>query len=250
MERTDELHTNNQENETTVHANTEQSDTATASTNADTSAKTAADESTATNSDATSNADTAAKETSSASTSSSSDAETSTQTSEAEKTSEEGNDAVSDQIRVAEINICEQKIKELNDCYTDYVEYTRQLIKDTPRWHGILGSKSKLKNDPAHMKFIDEVETRVQELLTLNPTPEQLYAVAELLIHAAVQHFDEDFIFWTLMATQRSAKSIVPLLTPEECVTLRDYYNEHIPKKYRMPIHKELYKLLDEYAKK
>ena len=142
-------------------------------------------------------------------------------------------------------------MKELDDllaCYQQYLEFTKKLKEKASPTGGLLGFGSGPEDDPGHEAFYDRVGELVQAFLAADPTPAEVNEAATLILCSAAEHEEDKLAFWFLFAGQGHARALIPLLSREDCIHLRDYYDAHYPKSSRMPVQKEVYKLLKQHA--
>ena len=98
------------------------------------------------------------------------------------------------------------------------------------------------------MEFYEAVETYLQALLQQQPSEDVLFDVADRIIRTAYDH-KGTAAYWYMYAVHGLCKDMIPLLTPAHCALLREFYDEHYPKFDRMPVQRDLYKLLKKRAK-
>lgn len=126
----------------------------------------------------------------------------------------------------------------------EYLRQTEILIKKAKPTDGLMGLIAGPKSDSCHEFFYEDVGELSRKLLESGPSGEELYAFTRLLITAAQEHRDNDLAYWFLYAMQGHAIPLIPLLRSEERAELLAYYNAHYPKIERMPVQKQVAKLL------
>ncbi len=136
------------------------------------------------------------------------------------------------------------ELEALKARYDTYLAFTRQLAAKASPTAGLLGLGSSPKDHPGHEEFYEDVGQLVTALLAADPAPAQVSEAAGLLIRSAAEHRDEPLAFWFLFAAQSHARPLIPLLAPEDCAALRTFYDANYPKNTRLPVQKEVYRLL------
>lgn len=137
---------------------------------------------------------------------------------------------------------------ELKEIYDNYVQKVAKVMDNASAFDGFWGWGDDPKKDPCHMEFYEAVESFLQALLKQQPSEDVLFDVADRIIRTA---FDQKgtAAYWYMFAVHGLCKDLIPLLTPAHCAQLREFYDEHYPKFDRMPVQRDLYKLLKKRAK-
>jgi len=108
-----------------------------------------------------------------------------------------------------------------------------------------LGIGTTPANHPCHMEFYEELGAWVNNFMAAEHTYEELRAVTFWLVEAAAEkESPTGKPLWFLFAAQGYAKPMIPLLTPEDRADLLAAYDRLYPRRQRLPIQKEVYKLL------
>ena len=137
---------------------------------------------------------------------------------------------------------------ELREIYETYVQKVAKVMDNSSAFDGFWGWGDDPKKDPCHMEFYETVEAYLQALLKQQPSEDVLFDVADRIIRTAFDH-KGTAAYWYMYAAHGLCKDLIPLLTPAHCAVLRDFYDEHYPKFDRMPVQRDLYKLLKKRAK-
>lgn len=134
-------------------------------------------------------------------------------------------------------------LEQLKQCYAQYAAEAEQAAKEAAPFSGVWGWGADARNDACHTRFYEAVGQWMEVFLRGEPSAEELHKAAEWILCAAAEQGDEQ-TFWFLYAAQGHCKPLIPLLNKEQRASLRDYYDAHYPKRDRMPVQKEIYKLL------
>ena len=134
-------------------------------------------------------------------------------------------------------------LEQLKERYKKYAADAEKVAKEASPMAGVWGWGEDPRNDACHTRFYEDIGLWMDAFLASNPSDEVRYQVAEWILCAAAEQGNQN-TFWFLYAVQGHCKPLIPLLSKEQRTKLRDYYDAHYPKKDRMPVQKELYKLL------
>ncbi len=134
-------------------------------------------------------------------------------------------------------------LEQLKQRYAQYETEARRAAEEAAPFSGVWGWGIDARNDGCHTHFYDDVGRWVSEFMISNPASEELYTAAEWILCAAAEQGNEQ-TFWFLYAAQGHCKPLIPLLSREQRLELQVYYDAHYPKRDRMPVQKEIYKLL------
>lgn len=138
-------------------------------------------------------------------------------------------------------------MQQLKQRYETYVGEALEIRKKAGPLAGILGLGNGPQDDPKHVIFYEDVQRWVAAFLETQPDAAASFEAARFLICAPVELGQEDS-YWMMYAAQGHVRELLPRLATENCAYLRDFYDEHYPKKDRMPVQKEIYKRLKKGA--
>lgn len=139
-------------------------------------------------------------------------------------------------------------LTELQKLYDAYLREAENVRKNTPGMQGYMGMGNDPKQNPCHMAFYRNVEEWILRFLRSNPDSAQVYDAVFYILQAADSHRNTD-AYWYYFAAQGLLKPLLPMLTAEDCRKLRCWYAEHYPKKERLPVHTDLFKILTKLSK-
>lgn len=137
---------------------------------------------------------------------------------------------------------------ELREIYETYVQDVAKIMANASAFDGVWGWGDDPKKDTCHMKFYEAVEAHLHTLLQNRSSEDVLFEAVDWIIRTAADHRDTA-AYWYMYAAHGLCKDLIPLLTAAHCAALRDLYDDHYPKFDRMPVQRELYKLLKKRAK-
>ena len=134
-------------------------------------------------------------------------------------------------------------MEQLKACYEKYFAEADEVWKNRSAWDGALGIGSSSKDHPCHIAFYRSVEKWV-ETFTETATDSAVAEEAVSFVLGTSESHKGQFTYWTLFAAHGLMKPLVDHLTPEAAARLRNWYDENILRRDRLPVHKELYKKL------
>ena len=137
---------------------------------------------------------------------------------------------------------------QLETIYTEYAEQAYTVRKNARVFDGLFGLGKDPRNDPCHQAYYDAVGAWVTEFLAPSPEQEQVMAAAMYILETPASHTGQE-CYWFMYAAHGHLKTMLPVLSKENCAALGKRL-EQLYKKYdRMPLQKELLKLLAKKAK-
>ena len=134
-------------------------------------------------------------------------------------------------------------MEQLKQCYETYLTEAEEVWDNRPDWAGMLGFGASTKDHPCHTVFFTSVEAWVENFVKSNPAPELAEEAVSYILEAAEPHKNK-FSYWALYADHGLARPIIPFVSPQYAARMRVWYNEHYPRRDRLPVHKDLFKLL------
>lgn len=136
-----------------------------------------------------------------------------------------------------------EMLQQLKDRYDQYSAELQKVIANKKPMDGLLGMGEDPRRDPCHMRFYEDVEVWVRNFLASEPDEAAALEAAWWIIAAPAAHREQEE-FWFEYAAHGLCRDLVPRISPAGCAALRDYYDENYPRRDRMPVQKELYRLL------
>ena len=140
-------------------------------------------------------------------------------------------------------------VQKLKERYARYVETARKVRRKAPATAGLFGMGDDPRKNPCHEAFYEDVASWAAEFRASNPDEKAANEAVSWIIEAAAEHRDED-AYWFMYAVHGHCKELIPLLAPADCARLVQFYDEQYPRRDRMPVQKEVYRLLKKRAGK
>jgi len=140
-----------------------------------------------------------------------------------------------------------EMVQQLTEIYEQYVRDVEAVRAKAKPVDGLFGMGDDPRKDPCHMAFYDRVEQWTKTFLASDSEQAEVFAAAKILLQTPATHKGQE-CFWFLYAAQGFAREMIPRLSAEQCRELRSFYDEAYPKRDRMPVQKEVYKLLKKGA--
>lgn len=142
-----------------------------------------------------------------------------------------------------------EMVEQLKERYEKYVRDVEQAMAKAKPTDGLFGWGEDPKNDPFHMAFYADVEAWVKAFRDSAPEQAAAYEAVRFMLKAPAVHRQES-AFWFMYAVQGHCRELIALLSSAQCAGLRELYDENYPKRDRMPVQKDVYKLLKKGAEK
>lgn len=140
-----------------------------------------------------------------------------------------------------------EMVQQLKDIYAKYIQNVVKLYKDAKPMDGLFGWGDDPRKDPCHMRFYEDAEQWVTGFRAAAPEQSAVFETVRFMLCVPAEH-REEHCFWFLYAAQGLTRELIPQLTGRQCAELRDAYDEFYPKRERMPVQKDVYKLLKKGA--
>lgn len=139
-------------------------------------------------------------------------------------------------------------LERLKDRYGQYEQEARQVRERARPTDGLFGMGADPRKDACHDRFYEDVGRWVGEFLAAEPGPNEAAEAAEWILRAAADHREQD-TYWYMYAAQGHVKELLRRMPPERCAALAAWYDSAYPPVERMPVQKEIFKLLRRYGK-
>lgn len=139
-------------------------------------------------------------------------------------------------------------LTKLNTIYTDYAEKIKEVRKNARMFDGILGLGKDPRNHPCHEEYFTAVGAWVEEFVAMEPAQEELMQAAVFLLEEPLSYSGQE-CYWFMYAAHGHIKPLIPHLSKENCKELGARLEKSYKKLDRMPLQKELLKLLAKAAK-
>lgn len=142
-----------------------------------------------------------------------------------------------------------EMLQQLKERYEKYAQDAAKVFAAARPGDGLWGWGNDPKNDPCHMAFYEDTERWVREFLAARPRQEAVFEAAQFILETPAA-YQKEHCYWFMYAAQGLTREMIPLLTDGQCALLREFYDAHFPRRDRMPVQKEVYKLLKKGAGK
>lgn len=138
---------------------------------------------------------------------------------------------------------------QLKGLYEKYKEDLHKVRAKASPIDGLFGMGDDPRRDPCHMRFYEDVEQWVKDFLKTGPGSGEVYEAVHWIITTPASHREEP-VFWFEFAAHGLCRELVRRIDPAGCAALQAFYDDHYPRRDRMPVQKEVYKLLKKGAAK
>lgn len=135
-------------------------------------------------------------------------------------------------------------LDELKLRYEQYLAYTVALSERASPMDGLLGFGHSPKDDSGHTVFFEDVGKWAEAFLAADPSEKEVGEAVNYILRAADCYQDNGLAYWFLYAAQGHTIPMIPKMSPEERRSLFAWYDRHYPKVTRMPVQKEIARLL------
>ena len=140
-----------------------------------------------------------------------------------------------------------EMVQQLQQRYKSYVSELDQVYADARPADGLFGWGDDPRKDPCHMGFYEDVERWTKAFLADSHDQTAVFEAVSYMLRIPAEYRGHQG-FWFMYAAQCLARDMIPMLTAQQCGSLRDFYDGAYRKCDRMPAQKELYKLLKKGA--
>ena len=134
-------------------------------------------------------------------------------------------------------------MEKLKQCYERYIAAAEKAEKNKSTWNGAFGLGASTKDHPCHDDFYEAMESWVQEFVAKNPSREEAEEAVTYIFEMS-ENFRGKLPYWYMYAAHGFTRPIIPLVSPEFAEKKRIWYNERNPREDRMPVQREVFKLL------
>lgn len=142
-----------------------------------------------------------------------------------------------------------KELEELKALYEEYFRNAEKARKRASLFGGVFGLGEDPRRHPCHEDFFETLGEWTEQLESVNPEPEIVREVVKWILEAPLEHGSKD-TFWILYVAHGHIKSLIPLLNDQDRKAFAQWYDEKIPKRDRLPVQAEVYKLLNPEAAK
>ncbi len=134
-------------------------------------------------------------------------------------------------------------MEQLKLCYANYLAAVAKAEKNKSVWNGAFGLGTSTKDHPCHDDFYEAMEAWCEEFLKKSPSQTEAEEAVTYIFEMSEQYRGK-LPYWYMYAAHGFTRPIIPLVSPQFAKTMRVWYNERNPRQDRMPVQREVFKLL------
>ena len=140
------------------------------------------------------------------------------------------------------------ELSQLESIYRTYDEELSQANRKASILSGLFGQsfKDDPRNAPCNKAFYESTGNWVKEFAASKPDPRNVLEVCSFLIGAAAKR-EKAPTYWYTLVAQGYVMELIPLLTQESKAFLAQELDRQYPKRRRLPIQEDLYRMLTAY---
>lgn len=126
----------------------------------------------------------------------------------------------------------------MNQITEDYLDTARNVIANAKPFAGAFGMKGGINDDPCHMNYYNAMKAALEE------EDADAYESVRFLLNADRSYECSRSVSFMLTAVQGLAVELVPRLSLEQKEEFRQWLDDNVPRRMRLPIQDQLYKAL------
>ena len=134
-------------------------------------------------------------------------------------------------------------MQQLKECYDRYIAAAKKAEERKSTWNGAFGLGASTKDHPCHDDFYEAMEVWSKAFVERGPTQEEAEAAVTYIFEMS-ENFRGKLPYWYMYAAHGFTRPIIPLVSPAFAKQMRIWYNEHNARQDRMPVQREVFKLL------
>ena len=134
-------------------------------------------------------------------------------------------------------------MEQLQACYAAYLTAVAKAEKNKSTWNGAFGLGSSTKDHPCHDDFYEAMEAWCEGFLAKKPSPKDAEEAVRYIFEMSEEYRGKP-PYWYMYAAHGFTRPIIPLVSAEFAGKMRVWYNERNPRPDRMPVQREVFKLL------
>lgn len=134
-------------------------------------------------------------------------------------------------------------MEQLKACYAAYVAAAEKADKNKSQWNGAFGFGVSTKDHPCHDDFYGAMEVWCRAFMEKKPSREEAEEAVRFILETS-EAYRGKLPYWYMYAAHGFARPIIPLVSAEFAREMRVRYNENNPRPDRMPVQREVFKLL------
>lgn len=139
-------------------------------------------------------------------------------------------------------------MEKLRQLYTDYLEESDAIRKKASAFAGLFGLGDDPRKNPCHEKFYYDVEAWMKAYVESQPDTRQAREVASFLLEEPAKNRNAEG-YWFLYVCIGFIRNLIPFLSGQDCKELSEQMNGLYPRRERMPLQQETFKMLQKAGK-
>ena len=139
-------------------------------------------------------------------------------------------------------------MEQLKACYAAYLVAVEKAEKKKTTWNGAFGIGASTKDHPCHDDFYEAMEAWCEAFLEKKPSQNEAEEAVRYIFEMSEAHRDK-LPYWYMYAAHGFTRPIIPMVSAEFAKEMRVWYNERNPRQDRMPVQREVFKLLKKQEK-
>lgn len=139
-------------------------------------------------------------------------------------------------------------MEQLKACYAAYLAAVEKAEKNKSTWNGAFGLGVSTKDHPCHDDFYEAMEAWCEAFLEKKPSQNEAEEAVRYIFEMSEAHRDK-LPYWYMYAAHGFTRPIIPMVSAEFAGSMRVWYNERNPRQDRMPVQREVFKLLKKQEK-
>ena len=134
-------------------------------------------------------------------------------------------------------------MQQLKQIYEDYLAAVAKAEKNKTTWNGAFGIGVSTKDHPCHDDFYEAMEAWSEEFVKKAPSREEAEEAVRYIFEMS-EKFRDKLPYWYMYAAHGFTRPIIPMVSPQFAKEMRVLYNERNPRPDRMPVQREVFRLL------
>lgn len=139
-------------------------------------------------------------------------------------------------------------MEQLKACYAAYLAAVEKAEKNKSTWNGAFGLGTSTKDHPCHDDFYEAMEAWCETFLEKKPSRSEAEEAVRYIFEMSEAHRGK-LPYWYMYAAHGFTRPIIPMVSAEFAKEMRVWYNERNPRQDRMPVQREVFKLLKKQEK-
>ena len=139
-------------------------------------------------------------------------------------------------------------MEQLKEIYAKYLAAAEKAEKNKTSWNGAFGIGTSTKDHPCHDDFYEAMENWSRDFMEKNPSWEEAEAAVTYIFEMSEAHRNQ-LTYWYMYAAHGFTRPIIPMVSAQFAGEMRVWYNDRYPRQERMPVQREVFKLLKKQEK-